>query len=68
MRNKANKCIYRYVNLLYYKQCSLVHVVASYCGHLQGGVLHRICYTELQNSLQVKMFNLSKRFKIYVKI
>ena len=36
---KTNRCVYKYVNLLYYKQRSLLHVSATYCGHLQGGVL-----------------------------
>ena len=39
MRNKTDNCIYRYVNSLYYKLCSFLHVLATYCGHLQGGVL-----------------------------
>ena len=53
MRNKNSKCIYRYVNLLCYKQLSLLHVSATYCGHLQGGILWRMYYTESQNSLQI---------------
>jgi len=32
---------YRYVDLLYYNQRSLIHVSATYCGHLHGGVLWR---------------------------
>jgi hypothetical protein len=28
-----------YVDLLYYNQYRLLHVSATYCGHLQGGVL-----------------------------
>jgi len=35
----TNKCTYRYGDLLCYNQCSLLHVSATYCGHLQGGVL-----------------------------
>ena len=34
-RNKTNKGTHRCVNLLYYKQHSLLHVSASYCGLLQ---------------------------------
>jgi hypothetical protein len=34
----------RYVNLLYYKQRSLLHFSTTYCGHLQWGVLWRIYY------------------------
>ena len=30
--------IYIYVNLLYYKPHSLLHVSATCCGHLQGDV------------------------------
>jgi len=37
--NITNKRIYSDVNLLYYNQGSLLHVSATYCGHLQGGVL-----------------------------
>ena len=48
MRNKTNKCIYKYVNLLYNKQHSLLHVSVTYCSHLQGGVLLRIHYTEFK--------------------
>jgi hypothetical protein len=39
MRDTASKYIYRYVNLLYYKQHSLLHVSVTCCDHLQGGVL-----------------------------
>ena len=52
MRNTTNKCIHRYINLLYYtrKQRSLLHVSATYCDHLQGGVICRIYYIESQNN------------------
>jgi hypothetical protein len=43
MRDATDNYIHRYVNLLYYKQCSLLHVSATYCGHLQGGVLEDGC-------------------------
>jgi hypothetical protein len=33
------KCGYKYLNLLYYKKSSLLHVSATLCYHLQGGVL-----------------------------
>jgi len=36
------------LNLVYYEQHSLLHVSATYCGHLQGGVLRR---AECQNNL-----------------
>jgi len=36
------------VNLLYCKQLSLLHVSATYCCHLQRGVLEGYVYTELQ--------------------
>jgi len=39
MRNKTNKCIFRYVNLLCYKHRSLLYVSATYRGLLQGSVL-----------------------------
>jgi len=42
MRNKTNNCTYKYENLLQYKQRSLLHVSATYCGHRQRGVLLRI--------------------------
>jgi len=42
MRNTTNKCIYQYVNLFCYKQRIILHVLTTYCGHLQGGVLWRI--------------------------
>jgi len=29
-----NQCIYRYINLLYYKHRNIQHVSANYCGHL----------------------------------
>jgi len=38
IRNKTNKCIQKYVNLLQYKQLSPLHASATYCGHLQEGV------------------------------
>ena len=34
---KSNKEVH--IQILNYKQHSLVHVSATYCGHLQGGVL-----------------------------
>jgi len=49
MRNTTHKSINRYVNLLCYKQHSLLHVSATYCGNLQGGVLWKIYYIERQN-------------------
>ena len=48
------KCVYSYVNLLYYKQRSLLHVSATYCDLHQRGVLWRICYTERQNHSQIQ--------------
>jgi hypothetical protein len=50
-RNTTIKCIHRYVNLLYYKKHSPLHVSATYCDHLQGGVLwriYRICSRNLR--------------------
>jgi hypothetical protein len=44
MQNKTNKCIHRYVNSLYYKQRSLLHVLATYCGHLQWCSLKDILF------------------------
>jgi len=41
---KRNKCVYKYVNVLHYKEQSLLHVSATYCGHLQEGLLGRIYY------------------------
>jgi hypothetical protein len=32
------KATIAYVNLLYYKQRSMLHVSATGCGHLQGGL------------------------------
>jgi len=39
MRNTTNKLHIRYVNVLYYKQRSLLNVSVTYCGHLQGDIL-----------------------------
>ena len=36
---RYEKCICRYINVMYYKQRSLLHVSATYGGHLEGGVL-----------------------------
>jgi len=38
-------------NALYYKQCSLLYVSATDCGHLQVDILWSIWYIECQNSL-----------------
>ena len=59
-----------YVNLFYYKQRSLLHVSATYCDHLQGGVLWRIYYVERQNILiyKYKMLSFKLKFKIYIQI
>jgi hypothetical protein len=54
MRNTTNKCIYRCVNSFHYKLRSLLYVSATYCGHLQGSVLRRICYIECQNNVIYK--------------
>jgi len=37
-KNMTNKCVYKYLYLLYYKHGSLLHVSGTYSGHLQGGV------------------------------
>jgi len=39
IRNMIKKCKYRYVNLLYYKQHSILHVLATCYGGLQGSVI-----------------------------
>jgi hypothetical protein len=39
MRIMTNKCICKYVHLLYYKYRNLLHISATYCDHLQTGVL-----------------------------
>jgi len=44
VRDMTSKFIYRYVNLLYHKQCSVLHVSATYCDHLKGEVLCKIYY------------------------
>ena len=49
-RDTTNQCTYRYVNLLHYEQCSLLQVSATYCGHLQGGVVAG-CITQIQKGL-----------------
>ena len=54
IRTTTNQCIYRYVNLLYYKQRSLLHVSATCCDHLQEGVIWRMYYTEHQHNLIYK--------------
>jgi hypothetical protein len=48
------KCEYKYLNLLYYRKRSLLHVSATHCGHLQGGLLRRIYYIERQNDFMYK--------------
>jgi len=50
--NKSNRYMYKYVNLLYYKERSLLHVSAIYCGHLQGGVLWKYIIQNVQKHLQ----------------
>ena len=47
--NKIKNCLWRYVNLLHYRVVSLLHVSATYCGHLQGGVFRSKYYKEHQN-------------------
>jgi len=50
--NKTNKFIWRYVNLLHYgcpDVISLLHVLATYCSHLQGHVCQRVRYKECQS-------------------
>jgi hypothetical protein len=37
IKDKTNNCLYRYGNLLYYKQRNLLHVSATCC-HPQGGL------------------------------
>jgi hypothetical protein len=60
VRNTTNKCIYICVNLLYYKQRSLLHVL----GHLWGGVLWRMYYIECQNNLMYRYKMLSFCIKV----
>ena len=42
---------------IYYNWLSLLHVSATYCGHLQGIVLWRIYYVISQNNLQIINFD-----------
>jgi len=49
---KQNKVMH--VSLLQYNQRSLLHVSATYCGQLQGGVLSRIYYTQRNTNLIYK--------------
>jgi hypothetical protein len=69
MRNATNTFIYWYVNLPYYKQCRLLHVSATYCGHLQGDILWRMYYIERQNNLiyKYKSYILNKSVKSILK-
>jgi len=48
--------MYKYVNLFYYKQGSILHVSASHCGHLQGSVLCRIHCIGDQNMRESMLF------------
>jgi len=66
----TNNCIYRYVNLLYYKECGQLRVLAAYCGRLQGSVLWRMYYIECQNNLIYiyKMLSFKQKFKICIEI
>jgi hypothetical protein len=76
VRNTTKKCIHRYVNLLYHKHRSLLRVSATYCGHLQGGVLWKIYYIERRNNLldKYKLVSLNKilisvlKYKIMIKL
>jgi hypothetical protein len=54
-----------YVNLFDYKQRSLLHDSATYCGRFQGSVLWRIYYTEHQNNLQTEKLSFKEKAKIY---
>ena len=42
---QTNSYVDRYENLLYINHRSLLHVSATYCDHLQGSVLSRMCLT-----------------------
>jgi hypothetical protein len=44
--NTTNKCTYRYVNLSYFKQRALLHISATYCGHLRGDVIWSTLVTD----------------------
>jgi hypothetical protein len=49
--------MYGYVDVLYYKQRNLLLVSATYCDHLQGDILRRIYYVELNIlCVQFKLF------------
>ena len=39
MRNETCNCIYNYINLLYYKQRSLLHVLTNCYVHRQEDIL-----------------------------
>jgi len=54
--NKTNTCIYRYVDLLYYKE---LHVSATYCGHLQEGAFSEGCITYITFNLLVLTFRVT---------
>jgi hypothetical protein len=65
LRNNTNKCLYRCVSLLYYKQRSLLYVSATYGGHLQGGVLWMVCCIECRNNLIYKYKMLGFKWNVY---
>ena len=63
--------IVRYFCRTLYKQCSLLHVLATYFGYLQGGVLWRIYYTKCQNNLQIynaKFYITLLKYKLLMKL
>ena len=43
----------KYANLLYYKECGLVHVSATCYPHLQGGVLEGYITLNVKVNLQI---------------
>jgi hypothetical protein len=49
--NTTSKHIYIYADLLCYKQRGFLHVSATYCGHLQGGVLWRKYFIKHHDNL-----------------
>ena len=55
--NKPKSCcilLVVYIDVNYCYQRSLLHVSATYCGHLEGGIVWRIYYIERQNNLIYK--------------
>lgn len=65
--NNNQQVYIQYVNLLYHDLLSLLHISATYCGHLQGSIkVYNILLADTENTTGVNHFKKNKNVGVSV--